>query len=96
MCTVAASRTPSGIACFTVPSRTMSGAERMSIEGPSPGVTTAAPTATITMRARQDGNLLVLDRITLEVAEACSGLQSLLSLFSVTAVTVTTWLAAFR
>lgn len=32
------------------------------------------------------GNLLVLDRITLEVAEACSGLQSLLSLFSVAAV----------
>jgi exosortase len=34
----------------------------------------------------RQGNLLVLDAITLEVAEACSGLQSLLSLISVTAV----------
>jgi len=34
----------------------------------------------------RQGNLLVLDSMTLEVAEACSGLQSLLSLISVTAV----------
>jgi exosortase len=34
----------------------------------------------------QQGNLLVLDNITLEVAEACSGLRSVLSLFSVAAV----------
>ena len=34
----------------------------------------------------QQGNLLVLDAMTLEVAEACSGLQSLLSLASVAAV----------
>ena len=34
----------------------------------------------------RQGNLLVLDSMTLEVAEACSGLQSLLSLVSVAAV----------
>ena len=37
----------------------------------------------------QQGNLLVLDNITLEVAEACSGLRSVLSLFSVAAVCAT-------
>ena len=34
----------------------------------------------------REGNLLMLDRVTLEVAEACSGLRSLVSLVSVTAV----------
>jgi exosortase len=34
----------------------------------------------------QQGNLLVLDHITLEVAEACSGLRSVLALLSVAAV----------
>lgn len=34
----------------------------------------------------QQGNLLVLDRLTLEVQEACSGLRSLVSLLSVAAI----------
>lgn len=38
------------------------------------------------IHAVRQGNLLVLDSITLEVAEACSGLQSLMSLTSVAAV----------
>lgn len=34
----------------------------------------------------RQGNLLMLDRVTLEVADVCSGLRSLISLISVTAV----------
>ena len=35
---------------------------------------------------QRQGNLLMLDRVTLEVADVCSGLRSLVSLISVTAV----------